>query len=97
MANNLFVSCELFRPEQNYDRVAAAVKSVGDAWTKVQFSLWYLKTPLSARQVCDRVKPALDKNDQLVVIDATNNKVAWINLGAEVSGSLHDQGFQTVA
>jgi len=96
MANSVFISCELNRPEKNYDRVVAAVKSVGDPWTQVHFSLWYLNTPLSAGQVRDRIKSALDKNDQLVVIDATNNKMASINLRADASKQLYDQGFLKV-
>ena len=93
MANHLFISCELDRPEKNYDRVEAAIKSVGDAWFKTQFTLWHLKTAQSARQVCDLLLPALDKNDRLIVIDATNDKAAWSNLDADASRRLRDQGY----
>jgi hypothetical protein len=44
MANSLFISCELQRPEKNYDRIVAAIQSVGEPWTQWQFTLWYLKT-----------------------------------------------------
>ena len=93
MVNSLFISCDLRRPEKNYDRIVAAIQSVGEPWTQVQFTLWYLKTRLSAGQIRDRIKPALDRDDQLVVIDATNNKMASINLRAEASKQLYDQGF----
>ena len=96
MANSLFISCELQRPEKNCDRVTAAIKSVGDPWTQVHFTLWYLNTQLSAGQVRDRIKPALDRNDQLVIIDATNNRIASINLRADTSKQLYDQGFLKV-
>jgi hypothetical protein len=96
MVNSLFISCELQRPDKNYDRIVAAIESVGEPWTQVQFTLWYLKTKLSAGQVRDRIKPALDKSDQLVVIDATNNRMASINLRAEASKQLYDQGFLKV-
>ena len=43
MANNLFVSYDLYAPGQNYEKVIEAIKSKG-AWAKVQKSLWYLKT-----------------------------------------------------
>jgi hypothetical protein len=93
MGNSLFISCELQRPEKNYDRIAAAIQSVGEPWTQVQFTLWYLQTKLSAGQIRDRIKPALDRHDQLVVIDATNNRMASINLRGDASKQLYDQGF----
>lgn len=96
MANSLFISCELQRPDKNYDRIVAAIESVGHPWTQVQFTLWYLKTTLSAGQIRDRIKPALDKNDQLIVIDATNNRMASINLRTDASKQLYDQGFLKV-
>ena len=93
MANSLFIPCELERPDKNYDRIVAAIQSVGEPWTQVQFTLWYLKTRLSAGRIRDRIKPAFDKNDQLAVIDATNNRMASINLRADASKQLYDQGF----
>lgn len=96
MVNSLFISCELQRPDKNYDRIVAAIQSVGEPWTQAQFTLWYLKTRLSAGQIRDRIKPVLDKNDQLVVIDASNNRMASINLRGEASKQLYDQGFLKV-
>ncbi len=93
MVNSLFISCELQQPGKNYDWIVAAIQSVGAPWTQVQFTL---KTKLSAGQIRDRIKPALDNNDQLVVIDATNNRMASINLRAEASKQLYDQGFLKV-
>ena len=90
MANNLFVSCELFRPEKNYDRIDLAINSICDISVKVHFSLWCLKTSLSAKQVCDQIKSAFDKNDSLIVIDTTNNQAAWINLKPEALKCLQD-------
>jgi hypothetical protein len=96
MANSLFISCELQRPDKNYDRIVTAIQSVGEPWTQMQFTLWHLNTHLSANQVRDHIKPALDKNDQLVVIDATNNRMASLNLRSDASKQLYDQGLQKV-
>ena len=96
MANSLFISCELERPDKNYDRIVAAIQSVGEPWTQVQFTLWYLSTRLTPGQMRDRIKPALDKNDQLVIIDATNNRLASLNLRSDASKQLYDQGFVKV-
>lgn len=55
---------------------------------------------LSPRQfagesLVDDVKSALDKDDHLFAIDATNNEIASVNLRADVSKSLHIQGIRT--
>ena len=93
MPTNLFVSCELNRPEKGYDRLVSAIKSLGDAWSEVHFGLWSLKTSQSAVQVRDRLKPALEHDDKLVIIDAAGGKVAWLNLDAKAAQGLHDLGF----
>lgn len=84
MANNLFVSYDLHSPGQDYDKVADAIKSLG-AWAKVQYSLWYVKSQLSASDASEKVWAVMDRNDSLIVIDATNNNASWYNLSQEVS------------
>jgi hypothetical protein len=84
MANNLFISYDLFVPGQGYDKVAAAIKSLG-TWAKVQMSLWYVKSNHSANRAAEIVWAAMDANDSLIVIDATNNNAVWYNLTPEVS------------
>jgi hypothetical protein len=97
MANSLFVSLELQRPDKNYDRVVAALASLGNSCTQLQFTLWYLKVDLGPGQVRDRLKPALEKGDRLFIIDATNNRMASTNLPADASRQLSDQDLQNVS
>ena len=84
MANNLFVSHDLMIPGQGYDKVAAAIKSLGN-WAKVQLSFWYVNSGYSASKVAEIVWDAMDSNDSLAVVDSTNNDAAWYNLKPEVS------------
>ncbi|HKA38454.1 MAG TPA: hypothetical protein VKD25_01685 [Burkholderiales bacterium] len=49
------------------------------------------------RWIRDWIEPALAKNDQRVVIDATNNRMASINPRAEASKRLYGRGFLKVA
>jgi len=90
MVNSLFVSCAFSRPERTYDTMAAAVQSLGGRCVEIHYALWHIKTDDSAGAVRERLKPALDVNDQLVVIDASNGKAAWINLRKDASGSLRE-------
>ena len=49
------------------------------------YSLWYVKSGLSASDAGKKVWSIMDSNDSLIVIDATNNDASWYNLGQEVS------------
>ena len=92
MANNLFISYDLYQPGQDYDSVIEAIKALGN-WAKVQKSLWYVKSNLSASQASEKVWKAMDQNDKLIVIDATNNNASWYNLSEEVSEFIKNNWF----
>lgn len=84
MANNLFISYDLNTPGQDYQKVFEAIKSLGN-WAKVQKSFWYVNSNYSASQAVDIVWKVMDKNDSLIVVDATNNNASWQNIDNEVS------------
>jgi hypothetical protein len=84
MANNLFISYDLYHPGQNYEEVIEEIKSLGN-WAKVQKSFWYVNSHYTASQARDKVWAKMDGNDSLLVVDATNNSAAWQNLSEEVS------------
>lgn len=84
MANNLHVSYDLYNPGQNYERVFERIKSLG-TWAKVHQSFWYVNSSLTPAQAVEHIKPALDANDKVYVVDATNNVAAWNTLPADVA------------
>ena len=84
MANNLHISYDLHNPDKNYDRVIAAVKSLG-SWAKIHYSYWYVKSNLTAAQARDAMKAAMDANDSVYVVDATNNSAAWHNISPDAA------------
>ncbi|HCF4144662.1 MULTISPECIES: hypothetical protein [Pseudomonas] len=90
MANNLFISYDLSYPGQHYERVAEAIKKMG-AWAKVQKSCWYVNSPYSAEYVAKQVWASMDSNDNLIVVDASNNDAYWYNLDPQVSSHLQAQ------
>ncbi len=79
MANNLHISYDLHQPDKNYDRIITAVKALG-SWAKIHYSYWYVKSDLTADQARDAIKRAMDANDSVYVVDATNNNAAWSNI-----------------
>lgn len=84
MANNLFISYDLHKPGQDYDKIAEAIKALGN-WAKVQYSFWYVSSILTASEASKKIWAVMDKNDSLIVIDATSNNASWHNLSPEVS------------
>lgn len=76
--NNVFISYDLHAPVKNYDRVIAALKSMGAV--PVLKSMWYIKTRQSSEAVAKAVWAAMDADDSLVVVDATNNTANWYKL-----------------
>jgi hypothetical protein len=90
MANNLFVSYDLYSPGQDYDSVIEAIKNLG-GWAKIQKSFWYVNSSLTASQACGRVWATMDSNDSLIVVDVTNNNAAWRNLPQNVTEFIKDK------
>ena len=88
--NNLFISYDLYQPGQSYERVAEAIKSLGN-WAKVQKSFWYVRSSLTASQALDRLKLAVDTNDSIIVVDATNDAAAWQGVDSEVGEFMRKQ------
>lgn len=84
MANNLHISYDLHDPGKNYHAAIAAVKSLG-SWAKIHYSFWYVKSNYTADQARDIVARAIDANDSVYVVDATNNNAAWKNIPPETS------------
>jgi len=82
--NNLFISYDLNAPGQRYDNVAEAIKALG-SWAKVQKSFWYVKSVHSAQEAARRVWAVMDRNDSLIVVDATNKTANWFNLDPKVA------------
>lgn len=89
MANNLFISYDLYSPGQNYERLAVAIKSLGN-WAKVQNSFWYVNSTHSSSQAASTLRSVMDQNDSLIVVDATNNTANWYNLSEEISSYIRD-------
>ncbi|MCQ9087358.1 CRISPR-associated protein Cas2 [Vibrio alginolyticus] len=93
MANNLFISYDLNSPGQDYDEVIDEIKSLGN-WAKVQKSLWYVNSALTASQARERVWAKMDRNDSLIVVDASNNNASWNGLSDEVGNFIKDKWFK---
>lgn len=93
MANNLHISYDLNSPGQNYDAVIERIKQLG-SWAKIHYSFWYVDSAYNASQAVEYIKPALDANDRVYVVDATNNVAAWNTLPTNVADHIKDRWFK---
>jgi len=87
--NNLFISYDLNDPGQNYAKVIDTIKALG-SWAKVQKSFWYVKSTLSAQEAVTKVWAVMDKNDSLIVVDASNRNASWQGLDPVVAKHIID-------
>lgn len=53
--------------------------------------LTYVNSRHTAQQAVDHLRPALDANDKVYVVDATNNVAAWNHLPPNVSALIKEQ------
>lgn len=90
MANNPHVSYDLIKPDQNYAKLIERIKKLG-SWAKIHYSYWYVNSPMSAAQAVDFLRPALDPDDKVYVVDATTNASAWNALPEEVAKHIKEQ------
>lgn len=96
MGNNLFISYDLSAPAKSYERTIAAIKSLG-LWAHIQSSVWYVKSGCSAAKAAEIVRAAMDPDDTLLVIDASNRDACWYNLSPDLSQLIKDEWHKPLA
>lgn len=75
---NIIVSYDLNSPGKDYSRLISAIRQLGStACFRVQLSTWFLSSHKSAADVRNALTPFLDRNDTLLVVDASKDAAAW--------------------
>lgn len=82
--NNILIGYDLNAQGQDYDQLIDRIKTLGAWWHHLD-STWIVQTNMSATSVRDALKPLLDKNDELLVVNITGDAAAWC--GFNQSGS----------
>lgn len=68
---NFIVSYDLIN-QKNYPRLEAQIKKVDPHAVRVLMSLWHIKARGTVGEVYDRLSGALDADDKLLVVSASN-------------------------
>lgn len=84
---NYLISYDLNTPGKNYEALYEAIKGASNGvWCKPLRSVYIIQSSLSAKAIYDRLVPCLDKNDNVLVVEITQNY--WWYLEAETSNYL---------
>lgn len=72
----------------DYKKLISKIESLGGA-KKVEYSMWVSATLMTPEEVRDALKPYMDANDKLIVMERVGGS-AWRNLPSDVSQWLKD-------
>lgn len=75
MATRL-IAYDLNRPVQEYDDLIEAIKSLGPWWHHLD-STWLVKSTLSVTEIRNQLGRIIDSDDELLVVDVTDDARAW--------------------
>lgn len=71
------ISYDLNSPGKNYNSLYTAIKALGDYRHDLD-STWLVNTSLSANQVYEKLKPSIDKNDRLLIIEIRDYRSGYM-------------------
>lgn len=66
-----------------------ALQTFGQA-ERISATVWLLKSQASVEQLRNSLSQTLDHQDRLFLLDSTQNKPAWFNIGADLDHRIRD-------
>lgn len=73
------ITYDLNSTGQRYNELISAIKEASNGcWCTFWKSSYLIQSPLSPSQITDRLKPYLDSNDRLLVIEVKRNYEGWL-------------------
>jgi len=73
----LLVTYDLVNPGKDYSLLYEALKEA-PAWWHYLESTWLIKTNLSPQQWFNKLKPFIDDNDRIFIMEITKNYQGWL-------------------
>lgn len=73
------ITYDLNSTGQRYNELINAIKKASSGcWCTFWKSSYLIQSPLSPSQITDKLKPYLDSNDRLLVIEVKRNYQGWL-------------------
>ncbi|WP_422698948.1 hypothetical protein ACOX9P_09560 [Enterococcus durans] len=88
MKKPYLITYDLNTPGQKYDKIIELIKGdLSSAWCKYLESAFLITSNYTPQQILEKLKPHLDVNDRMIIIEVVNNKSGllttkqwnWIN------------------
>jgi hypothetical protein len=82
------ITYDLHKPERDYEKVSAVIKTADGGWAHPQGSVWFVDTLKSPSDWVERLRRTGDPNDEFFVarlqhnwasINMDNDVVVWLN------------------
>ena len=71
------ISYDLKKPDRDYTGLFEAIKGF-DGWWHYLESTWIVKTGDDPNQIWEKLKPHIDENDNLLIIEAGKERQGWL-------------------
>lgn len=79
MSKVYLITYDLNSEGQNYENVIQSIKDSALYWCTYWDSSFLIKSNLTANQIFDKIKPYIDSNDRLIIIEANPaNHQGWL-------------------
>lgn len=79
MLKPYMITYDLNSPGQNYNAIIKTIKEeCANAWCNYWKSAFLITSALTTSQMIEKLKPYLDKNDRLIIIEVVNNYSGWL-------------------
>lgn len=87
---SILIGYDLNKPHVNYTELIDKIKSLANGWWHHLDSTWIIRTEHTPVQVCEQLRPHIDSNDEMLVIDVTADAAAWCGFNKSGSDWLKD-------
>lgn len=72
------ITYDLNSSGQKYEDVIKSIKDSSSSWCSYWKSSYLIKSSLTPDQITDKIKPFLDSNDRLIVLECTGKYQGWL-------------------
>ncbi|MEM8921508.1 MAG: hypothetical protein AAGB25_09055, partial [Pseudomonadota bacterium] len=77
--SNFFICCRLLAGSQDFEDV---LHETG-RFARAGGDMWVLRADVTLPQLRNRLSKVMRKDEQMIIVNATKNRIAWFNLGPE--------------
>ncbi len=79
MSKSYLITYDLNKDGQNYDDIIKTIKDdIAGYWCTYWKSSFLITSSYTPQQMLNKLKPYLDSNDRMLIVEVVNNKSGWL-------------------